>query len=99
MSDENFNINVLPDLNPFTIDWTNIKTEDRKSKTGGTYKVYLLPVVAMGKNFVVEAFRAEYDRLRVLHYLGIEEYNATFGLPPVEGGRPPLLFSGAKNGK
>ncbi len=70
-SKPDFQTSALPDLSPFRIDPDHFSTLSHVSGEGRPYTTYLLTVESRrlnGKKFVVEVFRRDAERLRVLQY-------------------------------
>lgn len=92
---EPFNKTVLPDISPFTVDWSNITKRDIVFKDGSKGVSYLLHIVHKALPFLVEVYKTDYDRLRVLNILGIKDFTATWGMAKREGDRAPIILSGS----
>jgi hypothetical protein len=96
-SEETFNASILPDISPFTVDWTAVRTIKHTSKGGGVYESYLVPILGRGMQsvVVVDLFKTDRDRLRILALMGIKSFAAAYGMAKKEGGRAPIIYSGA----
>ena len=97
ISDEGWTDALLPELDIFSIDWSQTQTTKKTSKDGGSYdgRKIVVSCAKYTNTFAVNITARTYRALRLINLSGAGKYRATFGLKAKESDRyAPILFSG-----